>query len=400
MKKSFKILLLGLLAITLFLPCTPSIAQQAVDAEDPSQEEDILEPLIESENSELGDDSNRFEYFRGEVLLATDDDYQNEHFPSQFVKIMPLEGSFKDQLLTFENKKIYFDDVYISVNIGEKVVVLWQDLAIPEFRIDSKYRLNSILWAVGLFLLGIIALTRWQGVQSIISLLASLAVLVFFIVPAIAEGQNIMLVSLVGAIVILAISMFIGHGINQSSMISFISASISLGLTVGLAFLFVKYVNLTGFGNEEAFLLRLGPLYTLDLKSLFMAGVIIGTVGILDDVAIVQTTLTEQIHKNNPLLNFKQLYKNSFKVGKEHIVSMVNTLVIIYAGVALPILIFYLHDNPFNVPLWVRLNADSLLEEIARALIGSSVLIITVPLTTLLATYIIIKRKGESKKSE
>ena len=209
-----------------------------------------------------------------------------------------------------------------------------------------------------------------------------------------------MLVSLVGAIVILAISMFIGHGINQSSMISFISASISLGLTVGLAFLFVKYVNLTGFGNEEAFLLRLGPLYTLDLKSLFMAGVIIGTVGILDDVAIVQTTLTEQIHKNNPLLNFKQLYKNSFKVGKEHIVSMVNTLVIIYAGVALPILIFYLHDNPFNVPLWVRLNADSLLEEIARALIGSSVLIITVPLTTLLATYIIIKRKGESKKSE
>ena len=398
MNNSFKILLLTLLAITLFLTYTPTFAQQTVIDEQPSQEEDIIEPLLESENSELGEDANRFEYFRGKVLLATDDDYKNEHFPSQYVEIMPLNGKFKGQKLLFENKKIYFSDVYTSVSIGDQVVVLWQELAIPEFRVDSKYRLNALLWAVGLFLLGIIALTRWQGVQSIISLLASLAILVFFVVPAIAEGQSIVFVSIISAIVILAISMFIGHGINSSSIISFISASLSLCLTVGLAFIFIKYISITGFGNDEAFLLRLGPLYNLDLKSLFMAGVIIGTIGILDDVAIVQTTLTQQIHNNNPLLNFKELYKDSYKVGKEHIISMVNTLVIIYAGVTLPILIFYLHDNPFQIPLWVRLNSDALLEEIARAIIGSSILIITVPLTTFLATYIIIKRKEESKK--
>jgi uncharacterized membrane protein len=177
--------------------------------------------------------------------------------------------------------------------------------------------------------------------------------------------------------------MFLAHGFNKQTTLAFGSTLITLIGAAILSVIFVSLTRLTGAGTEEAFYLQFGSLEKLNLQGLLLGGIMIGVLGVLDDITTGQTAAVYEIHKADPKLKLADLYKRGINVGKEHIASLVNTLVLAYAGASLPLfLIFNLNDS---IPLWVNLNSEFIIEEIIRTLVGSTALVLAVPISTFIA---------------
>jgi len=172
-----------------------------------------------------------------------------------------------------------------------------------------------------------------------------------------------------------------------------LSTIITLGISVGISQIFIKASHLFGRGSEEAYFLQFGQFGSIDLRGLLLAGIIIGTLGLLDDITTAQTAVVGELRLANKQLSNKEIYSRALVVGKEHISSLVNTLVLAYAGTSLPLFILFTVSD--NVPLWAKLNSELISEEIIRTLIGSMALILAVPISTFLATYLLKKEKLE-----
>jgi uncharacterized membrane protein len=151
-----------------------------------------------------------------------------------------------------------------------------------------------------------------------------------------------------------------------------------------------------GIATEEGYILKLN-VGNINLRGLLLAGIIIGMLGVLDDVTIGQATTVEEIKDANQSLGFKELYQRGTAVGKEHIASLVNTLVLAYTGVALPLVLLLTLQSQNNVvPLWLAVNGEPIAQEIVRTLVGSLALVFAVPITTFLAAYYYGKAKNTS----
>ncbi len=159
-----------------------------------------------------------------------------------------------------------------------------------------------------------------------------------------------------------------------------------------MSWFFVKVAKLTGISSEEtAYLINLGVGAKINFQGLLLAGIIIGTLGVLDDVVISQVAAVEQIIKTNPKQNFKEIFKKAHEIGVSHISSMTNTLFLAYAGVSLPLLILFLSgQSAFSS--WLQIiNNEIIATEIIRTLAGSTGLILSIPISTFLAVWILKK---------
>jgi len=259
------------------------------------------------------------------------------------------------------------------------------------YYISDVYRLHGLWILGGLFLLLVLLLARWAGIRSLIGLLVSFAVIIYYIVPRIIEGQNALMVGFVGTLVIATVSIFVAHGFRSRTTIAFVSTLITVMAALGIAVFFTDMMHLFGLGSEEAFLLQTSPEKIFNLRGILLAGIIIGTLGVLDDITTAQAAVVEELHLANESLSRHELYKRGSSVGREHIISLVNTLVLAYTGAALPLLLLF---DLYDQPTWLVLNSEIIIEEVVRMLVGSIALILAVPLTTGLAAWYYTKKKG------
>jgi uncharacterized membrane protein len=155
-----------------------------------------------------------------------------------------------------------------------------------------------------------------------------------------------------------------------------------------LATLFVNLSQLTGFTSEEAGFLQAYKPGLINMKGLLLSGIIIGVLGVLDDITISQSAIVEQLKKANQKLKPIELYQKAMSVGRDHIASMINTLILVYTGAALPLLLLFI-DNPH--PFSQVINYEIIADEVVRTLVGSIGLILAVPITTLLAVWFVSK---------
>jgi len=233
---------------------------------------------------------------------------------------------------------------------------------------------------------------RKHGLSALLGLGVSLAILAYFIVPQIIQGRDPLLVSLVGSYSIAFLSIVVAHGIKKRTLVALVSTFITLGAAAGFAILFVSAARLFGTGTEEAVLLQLGPLEDINIQGLLLGGILIGTLGVLDDITTAQAAAIDELKKANPSLDFRALYRHGIDIGREHIAALINTLVLAYAAVSLPMfLLFSLYRTQ---PIWVVLSSDRVAEEIIRTLVGSSALILAVPITTVLAAWFFSRKRG------
>ena len=314
----------------------------------------------------------------------------------QNIKLKGLSGSWEDR--EFEYFGISAIDV-LSQNTyeaGDKVVVNYEKdyLGSDQFYIMGFVRRGYLYFLGFIFALVIILVGRMKGVRSLASLIISFLVIIKFIIPGIMSGYSPLLISLVGSAFILFSIIYITEGFNKKTHIAVLSVFLSLVLTFLISWIFVNLTRLTGFASEDtAFLVGTGS-GIIDFRGLLLAGILIGTLGVLDDVILAQTETIVEIKKINPKLPNKEVMKIGNKIGRTHLSSMVNTLFLTYAGASLPLLILFNLNDTVGFGFAQAINNEVIATEVVRTLSGSIGLALAFPITTLLATYFIkVKKK-------
>lgn len=289
-----------------------------------------------------------------------------------------------------------------AIREGDEVIVGSMDGATEEpaagapqppkyFFLDFDRRVPLLGLAI-VFSLVVIALSRWRGLAALAGLAVSLLVLIRFVLPAILEGSDPLLVALVGGAMIMFLALYLAHGLNAATTTAVLGTLASLVLTGGLAVLFVNISIFTGAGSEEAAFLQINQ-QQVNLQGLLLASIIIGTLGVLDDVTVTQASAVWELQKANPAYGIRQLYRSAIRIGRDHIASTVNTLVLAYAGASLPLLILF---SVSDRPLAQVINTETVAEEIVRTLVGSIGLVASVPITTGLAAFVVTSGRRKS----
>lgn len=307
----------------------------------------------------------------------------------QRIQVEITEGERQGHAIEIEHGAALIGSKQRRVKEGDRVLVEYtQGPAGENWYISDFVRLPSLAILFLLFSVAAIAVGRSVGVRSLISMLYAVLVILFFILPHIAAGQDPVVVAIVGSLLALAPSLYLTYSWNWKTHSAFLGMTISLFATSALAFLFVGFSHLTGFASEESALLAFSSNIEIDMQGLALAGIIIGTVGVLDDVTVSQASAIFELNRANPALKRKQLFDHGMTIGRDHIASMVNTLMMAYVGAALP---FFLLLVTFDAPLTQTLNREFLAEEIIRTLVGSLGLILAVPITSLIASVLVKK---------
>lgn len=276
--------------------------------------------------------------------------------------------------------------------VGDKVVVT--STIGPDgqtiFYISDYIRRDTLYLLFGLFVGITILIGKKRGLFSLIGMAFSFFILFTFVLPQILAGHDPVLISIIGSLLIIPVTFSLSHGLNKKTFSAIVGTSIALIITGILASLFVNASELSGFASEEAGFLQQAKDGLLNIKSLLLAGIIIGALGILDDITVSQSAIVFQLKKAFPNLSLMKLYSKAMEVGRDHIASVVNTLVLVYTGAALPLLLLFI-NNPH--PIKEVINYEIIAEEIVRTLVSSIGLILAVPITTFLTAYMLKKQK-------
>ena len=246
-------------------------------------------------------------------------------------------------------------------------------------------RSTPMLLLVVLFVAAIVVLGRWRGVGALAGLVMSLVVIVAFALPSLLDGSNAVAVALVAAGAIAFVALFLAHGVGLATATALLSTFASLALTGALAWLFLTASKFTGFGDENVgYLEALGS--QIDPRGLLLAGIVIGSLGVLDDVTVTQVSAVWELKRVSPTSGFAELYERALRIGRDHISSTVNTLFLAYAGASLPLLLLFSEAGQGVGSVATR---EIVAVEIVRALVGSIGLVASVPISTALAAKVL-----------
>lgn len=346
--------------------------------------------------------ADRDTYYRARVekILEQGEQKTNEiSTPYQRVEVTIQDGKLKGRTVVIDHGSIFSIDKQRLVSKGQMVVVAFTtgQQGTRLFQIVDTYRLNILLPYLGIFILAVILLSGWRGVGSILGMIISLGIISLFIVPQILNGADPLTISIAGCVIIMISTIYLAHGFSKQTTIALISTFLTLLFTGIISMIMVKAARLSGLGSEDAYSLKLGAQGIINFKGLFLGGILIGALGVLDDVTTGLTASIFELSYANPNMSFHKLIQAGLRVGREHIASLVNTLVLAYAGASLPIFITLI-INPNSYPLWSILNSEMIIEEIVRTLSGSFGLVLAVPLTTVLAAWF-VTRKNTTHRS-
>ncbi len=271
-----------------------------------------------------------------------------------------------------------------TAQVGDQIILGRVDGSGFTFFVDEDRR-GTLLVLAALFAAVVIAFARFRGVLSLVSLALTFVVLTAFVAPSVLSGNDPVLVSVVAASAIGFITLYLTHGFSPTTTIALFGMFSALGLTWVISTIFFGLVRFSGLETDGGAVI---PVIAADinLSSLLLGGVIIGTLGALDDVTMTQVTTVSELHAAQPSLTRTSLFNAGVRVGRAHMASAVNTLVLAYAGAAMPLLLIF---DATGQTAGLAANSEAIAIEIVRTLCGSIGLIAAVPITTVLAASLV-----------
>jgi len=309
----------------------------------------------------------------------------------QILRVKLLEGEYQGVEMTVDYGKRQLRPEGLNLKPGDKVVLaLGRDLDnMIQARFLDYVRTGPLLILFGTFVLFSVVISGWKGVRSLLAMGVSIGVIIFYIIPQILQGGDPVLISVSGSFFLLTVTLYLVYGWTIKTHAAVLGILTSLILTALLANYFVNLTRLTGFGSEEALFLIQQSEGSINMQGLVLGGMLIGALGVLDDLVITQASVVFELHNLNPEMLVKDLYKRSMRVGQDHVAATVNTLVLAYAGAALPMFLLF---SISGARIEHLLNLEYVAEEVVRTMVGSLGLISAVPLTTILASLIVKKQ--------
>lgn len=325
-----------------------------------------------------------------------------EDSPMGVEQVQLMQVTFNGRTEIIEHREAIAGPYRFYLEEGDRVLVT-AAAGIDGERLFIADRVReSSLWLFGIVFAGLVLfIGRLQGFMSLVGMAASLLVILRFIIPGIASGQDPVTISLIGASVILATSLFLSHGVNRKTVTALLGTTVSLVVTTTLASLAIDLAYLSGLESEESRTLYILTQGAINMEGLLLSAIIIGSLGVLDDVSVAQASSVFELRAANPALKATQLFSRAMNIGRDHIASVVNTLFLAYTGAALPLLVTLSLQTE---PLGMLVNREFLSTEVLRTLVGSIGIVAAVPMTTAMAalacTWAVRRFIGEEPEAE
>ena len=341
------------------------------------------------------------ELMEGEVLQILDEGNEmvfEEQLDFQELEVLLNRGSLAGTKLKIGNKAELGDSQgvhYQDYEVGDQLRIYsgFNFEGERQFLIEGLVKRRALLSLLIVFILAVLLIGRKWGFLSLLSLVVSFLIIFKISIPLMMDGFNPLMVAVLSALLIIPSTFYLAHGFNKKTTAAVIATTVSLIITSFLAIYFVDRAHLTGYSSEEAAFVNLISGGKVNILSLVLAGLIISTLGILDDISIGQASVVKELAKAQPGLEKIDLFWQGMKVGQDHISSMVNTLILVYAGSALPLLMLFFDANKSFIDV---VELEIVAEEIVKMLVSSIGLIIAAPLATALAVFF-FKNKKTSK---
>ena len=301
---------------------------------------------------------------------------------TQTITIEVLDGIDVGKIATFKND-------YVQLEVGDIFYVRHQTNQLDGteyWSVSEPYRLNIILYLVVAFIVLIFLFGGIQGVRGLASLIGSFFLIFYLLIPSIYAGHNAALISIGVASLIIVVGSYITHGFNRTTTSAVLGMIVTVIITGLAAYYAVYAAQLSGYTTDESTFLNLNTRGAIDMVGLLFGGIMIGLLGVLYDIAIGQAVAIEELYRAGQHLTRKEVYKRSIRIGREHIGALVNTLAIAYVGASLPLLLL-MRNSTSGIAFII--NSEVLSTEIIRILIGSIGLILAVPITSLITSYML-----------
>ena len=336
---------------------------------------------------------------KGLVLQASEIVQRPEdYFSTQSITVRIESGKFRGEVHEIEN--VLSDHAYydIIVEEGQKVSLMIEEYPDGGYNvyISDYYRMDSIIYLLGAFILLVVLVGRSKGIKSLVSLGVTISAVLFVMLPLILRGFNPIFVSVITAVLVTVVTIFLVAGINHKSASAIAGTSIGVIVAGVISYIVGNQASLSGLSAEEATMLMYIPQgIQFNFRHLLFAGIIMGALGAAMDVGISIASAIDEIHKANPKLSSRRLFRSGMNVGKDVMGTMVNTLILAYTGTSIPMLLLFM---AYETDLSKVFNLDVIATEIVRSLSGSIGLILTIPITAMIASYYAKENRVTKKK--
>ncbi len=334
-----------------------------------------------------------------EIISDVDEEALNDldgsfNIVTQVVMVKVLTGKYKDQEFLIENNVGGNEAFQIIVSEGDNVILAIQEEPgeAPIVNVAGFVKDTYIYYILIAFVLLLLIIGRLKGVKAIITLTITVAVIILFMLPKFLEGYNPVLITIASAIFIIITTFFIIAGINTKSISAIIGTTGGVLVAGGLAYLIGSAAKLTGLSSHESTMLIYIPQnIEFNFQGLLFAGIIIGALGAVMDVAMSVASSMHEIRELNPEIDHFSLMKSGMNVGRDIMGTMSNTLILAYTGSSIPLLLLFI---AYKTSMFDILNMDLIATEIVRSLVGSIGLILTIPITSLTTGFIVKLKKN------
>jgi uncharacterized membrane protein len=264
------------------------------------------------------------------------------------------------------------------------------------YRFDEFQRQTPMVVLAVIFVVVVVALGRLQGFRSLVGMVLSLGVVIAYLLPALLRGGSPLLLALVVAVTVAFLVLCLAHGIHQGTHVAFVGSVLALAITAGLGAAFIHLCHFTGFADENVASLTVAA-GRLDIRGLILAGLVVGALGILDDMTVTQVSAVSELQAADPTRSARDLYRAGLRIGRDHVASTVNTLPLAYAGAALPLLLLFSQGGRSFADV---VTSETVAVEVVGALVGSIGLVAAVPITTGLAAWVVHRPAADAAASE
>jgi uncharacterized membrane protein len=314
----------------------------------------------------------------------------------QIARVEILEGEYQGILMEMDygRRQVISSGVYLQPGDSVLVTIGKRPDGVLTVYFADFVRITPLLWLAGIFAASILLISRWKGFRSLLSLAFSLMVIIGYIIPHILAGEDPLRVSIIGSAILLTVTLYVTYGWNLKTHAAVSSMIFVLLITGALAWFAVIFARLTGSGDENSLFLIQMLDFQVNLRGLLLGGMIIGALGVLDDLVTTQASAVFELHHANASLGFRGLFRSAMRIGQDHVAATVNTLVLAYAGASLPMLLMFSLGRGNYGSL---VNFSFVAEEIVRTLVGSLGLIAAVPLTTAIAILFALRADSLGK---
>lgn len=343
----------------------------------------LQKPIYANEDIPLITKDVKFEAVVEQILGEKKESILDTERTIQTLKVKIVTGKETGELLTIESGGLATASTQ-TYQKGDKIIIskIYQPDGTIDYIVLDYVRRDALIGLFVLFIAVALVVAGKKGMASLLGMAYSFLIIFKFVLPQISSGQNPIMVAIIGGTMIVPITFYISHGFNRKTHAAVFGTVIALFITGLLSHYSIEWAHLTGYASEDANFLEIVSNGSVNVKGLLLAGIIVGLFGILDDITISQAAIVQAIREESPHLSFAQLYMKSMKVGKDHIGSLINTLVLVYAGAALPFMLLITQNAE---SFMTTVNYEIIAEEIVRTLTASIGLILAVPITTLIA---------------